>query len=257
MKLYNKGPWSRSLTWHGPAVYPEYLSDYNVTMCPSDPSTTSKPMEEQLAEVMSGTLQATPVYRAGDLNGDGRFDGTDAAIWICAPRSYAYTAWAVTRTEELASVIESIETFKDATLGPNGLPAYPWADEDVPVDPKPRTYNGITVVPEGTAGGETVLRLREGVERFFITDINNPARASQAQSTLPVMWDFFASAATGSGANPAFIGQGVQKFNHLPGGSNVLFMDGHVAFLRYKDGAFPMSEWLAGYFGDVAYGGGH
>ena len=24
-------------------------------------------------------------------------------------------------------------------------------------------------------------------------------------------------------------------FNHIPGGSNVLYMDGHVAFLRYNE----------------------
>ena len=33
------------------------------------------------------------------------------------------------------------------------------------------------------AGPVTVYRLREGVERFMITDINNPASASMAQST--------------------------------------------------------------------------
>jgi len=32
-------------------------------------------------------------------------------------------------------------------------------------------------------------RLREGVERFAITDINNPGTNTLSQSTLPVMWD--------------------------------------------------------------------
>lgn len=257
MKLYNNGAWSRALTWHGPSLYPEYLSDWNITMCPSDTSTTSKPMEEQIADVLHGTLQATPVYRRGDINGDGRYDGLDVAIWICAPRSYAYTAWAVSRTEELAAVIASIERFKDLTYGPNGLPPYPWSDQDVPVDPLPISYLGISVTPRGTSGGSSVLRLRDGVERFFITDINNTAAGAKATSALPVMWDFFASTATGTGATPSFLGQGTLKFNHLPGGSNVLFLDGHVEFLKYASKQFPMSTWLAGFFGDVAYGGGH
>ena len=257
MKLYNNGAWSRALTWHGPSLYPEYLTDYNITMCPSDAATTTAPMEDQLKAVMSGTLVATAVYRHGDLNGDGKYDGLDAAIWISAPRSYAYTAWAVSRTEELAAVIGSIEDFKDLTFTGIGVPPYPWSDLDVPVDPKPRTYNGISVTPAGTAGGDVVMRLREGIERFFITDINAPAASAKAQSQLPVMWDFFASRATGMATNPTYVGQGVEKFNHIPGGSNVLYADGHVEFLKYASGMFPMSQWLAGYFGEVVYGGGH
>ncbi len=42
-----------------------------------------------------------------------------------------------------------------------------------------------------------------------------------AQSTLFIMLDNFGS------------GGGQQYFNHVPGGCNVLFMDGHVAFIRY------------------------
>ena len=36
----------------------------------------------------------------------------------------------------------------------------------------------------GTAGGDTLYRLREGIERFLITDINNPGASAQAQSTF-------------------------------------------------------------------------
>jgi prepilin-type processing-associated H-X9-DG protein len=71
----------------------------------------------------------------------------------------------------------------------------------------------------------TVYRLREGIERFAITDINNPAASAMAQSEVPVMWD-------GVYDNP-------QWFNHVPGGANVLFMDGHVEFTKYP-GKFPV-----------------
>jgi len=43
----------------------------------------------------------------------------------------------------------------------------------------------------------------------------------------------------------------VADFNHVPGGSNTLFMDGHVEFVRFP-GKFPASRafaalvWLAG-----------
>ena len=79
-----------------------------------------------------------------------------------------------------------------------------------------------------TLDGHTVYRLREGIERFFITDINNPAGSAIAQSELAVMWDFIE-------------GNRVSAFNHVPGGCNVLYMDGHVEFIRYP-GEFPVSE---------------
>jgi prepilin-type processing-associated H-X9-DG protein len=65
----------------------------------------------------------------------------------------------------------------------------------------------------------TAYRIREGIERFFITDINNPAASSKAQSEIAIQWDQVVATS--------------QNFNHVPGGANVLYMDGHVEFLRY------------------------
>jgi len=75
-----------------------------------------------------------------------------------------------------------------------------------------------------------VYRLREGVERFLITDINDAAASAKAQSGIPVLFDRLSLQ--------------VESYNHVPGGSNVLFFDGHVAFLRYP-GAFPVSRLIA------------
>jgi len=72
----------------------------------------------------------------------------------------------------------------------------------------------------GNGGGDTVYRLREGIERFLISDINNPAATAMAQSELPIMFDQVAVIPS--------------AYNHIPGGSNVLFMDGHVEFQRYE-----------------------
>ncbi|MBI2423650.1 MAG: hypothetical protein HYV27_12540 [Candidatus Hydrogenedentes bacterium] len=85
----------------------------------------------------------------------------------------------------------------------------------------------------GTGGGDTVRRIRMGIERFFITDINNPAASAAAASTLPVAWDTFGSNEFTDNTN------GNMGFNHVPGGSNVLFMDGHAAFFTYP-GSFPI-----------------
>jgi prepilin-type processing-associated H-X9-DG protein len=35
-----------------------------------------------------------------------------------------------------------------------------------------------------------------------------------------------------------------QEFNHVPGGSNCLYMDGHVEFLKYPD-KWPVNRTMA------------
>jgi len=88
----------------------------------------------------------------------------------------------------------------------------------------------------GNGGGSTVYRLREGIERFMITDINNPAGSAIAQSELFVYFDRVATF--------------VQQYNHVPGGSNVLFMDGHVEFIRYP-GSVPVTKGTAAFIGAI------
>ena len=73
--------------------------------------------------------------------------------------------------------------------------------------------------------GEPALQsLREGVERFMITDINNAGASSSAQSTIPVLIE-------------------IATWKHRKSddgfkGANVLYMDGHVAFVPL--GTFPV-----------------
>jgi prepilin-type processing-associated H-X9-DG protein len=84
----------------------------------------------------------------------------------------------------------------------------------------------------GNAGGDTIYRFREGIERFLITDINGPGSSSRAQSSLAMMWDSL------SGTDPS-------HYNHIPGGSNVLFMDGHVQYTKFSGNhaaSFPVNH---------------
>ncbi|MFA6244217.1 MAG: M56 family metallopeptidase [Candidatus Hydrogenedentales bacterium] len=75
--------------------------------------------------------------------------------------------------------------------------------------------------PLGTLGPEKFYRLREGIERFFITDINNPAAPALAQSQIPLLIEW--------------------PDQNKPKGGHVLFMDGHVEFMEFP-GKFPMTE---------------
>jgi len=240
-KLYNSAPGGPALSWHGPAVYPEYLTDWKVTLCPSDAAYNPGSISKDLEDILLGQLQASAHYANGDLNHDGLYNGTDQAIYLSLCRSYVYLAWAAINDRELAAIMEAVESCRRG----GGAPSVPLesADSDLSVIGSTLTYAGIPVIASGTGGGGTLYRLREGIERFFITDINNPAASAIAQSELPVMFDFFASSATGAAAKAGGGGQGVGKFNHVPGGSNVLYMDGHVEFVRYPV-EFPLTPWF-------------
>ncbi len=84
-------------------------------------------------------------------------------------------------------------------------------------------------------------RLREGVERFLITDINNPASGSVGQSTIPVMWDAWSNGLNWFTGIVNSADTGITRYNHVPGGSNILYMDGHVEFKRQGSG-FPVTD---------------
>lgn len=86
--------------------------------------------------------------------------------------------------------------------------------------------------------GDTFARLRDGIERLYITDVNNPAASYRAQSTIPVMFD-----------SATRFGQMAWNHINIPGG-NVLYLDGSVAYVRFRPDskAYPYTpdvvEWL-------------
>jgi prepilin-type processing-associated H-X9-DG protein len=100
--------------------------------------------------------------------------------------------------------------------------------------------NGAVTDDDGKLLPMKYYKLREGIERFFITDINNPAAGSTAQSGIAVMYDAFGARSAGD-SPPGGLASGesassVGAYNHVLGGSNVLFMDGHVEFQRQGTG---------------------
>ena len=231
-------------------VYPEYLTDTNVLICPSD-SRGGAGIKEgwfNVGGVPDGPFDPCRIgYSMTGIGSDfswtdaGAVDGSGGQI----PWSYNYTGYALHQSnmvnpdydDSLPPVYPSLFD----QMGPGHMAVW-WAEEAVHgVDSAVAAiYNGgagnpAAVDADPTFEGTTVYRLKEGIERFFISDINNPAGSAIPQSDLPVMWD------NAHQYNPSFAGNvvGVASFNHLPGGSNVLYMDGHVEFMRYP-GEFPL-----------------
>ena len=193
----------------GPSLYPEYLTDPSVLVCPSDENGIQS-FEDGCWTDDNGNFQPCLFHQL----------------------SYVYLSWVLQGHE----IIDGGLSGKD----PND-PTFSVADMNMDflllhllptlVDHTLKDHD-MTGLAEGAgnAGGTTIYRLREGIERFMITDINNPAASAMAQSEIAVMWDI--------------VEVDVGDFSHVPGGGNVLYMDGHVEFIKYP-GEFPVSRAMA------------
>ncbi len=209
--------------------YPEYLTDPAIALCPSaitgnDPGEVFIYVEENaLTEWWDGDG-----FQPTDLSDTTKFYPCEVDS---STTSYLYLGW-VTNIPILTSYTGPInppDIGGVATL-PNGADILVvMSDLSAALEDATKIDSDLNVA--APSGPVTMYRLREGVERFMITDINNPAASAQAQSGIPVMADWVSA------------GMG-QEFNHAPGGSNILWMDGHVSFLRYP-GEWPESPLMA------------
>ncbi len=214
-----QAPTDGGFFFNGPSLYPEYLNDPKVICCPSD--------EDGIAELQGGrwSIDGDPDNPTDPC----RLDGV----------SYKYTGWAITKDHvNIAGTDENMDPsvpgvnidigFVTKLLQYTIAPAMTGTEEAVAALDRNLEYTN------GSGQAVTVYRLREGIERFFITDINNPAASALAQSELAIMFDEITT--------------NTKNFNHIPGGCNVLYMDGHVEFLKYPD-TFPVSVSWATIYG--------
>ncbi len=203
----------------GPALFPEYLSDDNIIVCPSD-------SDGHLLLSSGGPDDVGFWYR---LNDDGdRVIDPDRFSTL----SYIYLGWVAQGAEEVEN-IAAIQRAHDVSFNENI--DHPIKDRDL----NTATDEGGLGEGTGNVGTNTIYRLREGIERFLITDINNPGgHGCCGQSHVYLMLDTVSTAA--------------QNFNHVPGGSNVLHMDGHVEFIRYPT-HFPVCDDAARIFHDYSF----
>ncbi|MBX3179670.1 MAG: DUF1559 domain-containing protein [Candidatus Hydrogenedentes bacterium] len=244
-----------------PSVYPEYVTDLNLIICPSSVNAA----DEAASLVCPGGA-----YCQNDCVTDPNYGKLDVAkVGNAEQHSYYYYGYLLDTDGAWAAFMVSMDTYSQTRLpigGGNVTPSDPSFQQylDTMDNALNSDYNPFSVIPQatlqttvdnavaaanvgatspvvsGTAGGTTFMRLREGVERFLITDINNPGSSAKAQSEVPVMWDRFVISNTTQRYR--------ERFNHLPGGNNIMFMDGHVEFMKYPQNKFPTSK-VHGIFG--------
>jgi prepilin-type processing-associated H-X9-DG protein len=210
---------SDTMIFNGAAVYPEYLADLTVVWCPSF-GWADGPLERY--------DQATRKDAPPTGNQDGVIQPEEL---IKAP--YNYTGWLFLETVNFLGP-------KDGTVGTGpggrfekkdyaGTPLGALAAANIASEGRASDEDfTVSAALAGTqvGGGNVIYRLREGIERFVITDVNNPASSTIAQSGIPVMWDHLTPQIQGS--------------CHVPYGVNTLYMDGHVEWCHYP----ASSPWM-------------
>ncbi|GMV91767.1 MAG: hypothetical protein AMXMBFR82_15450 [Candidatus Hydrogenedentota bacterium] len=218
------------------AVYPEYLTDLNISKCPSD-SGGDGAGAMVVDRLPSGAIEdhIEAARAAGDRTSERYF------LAAFLGRSYWYHGFAMTDVDEFYGVWNATGT--TASSGAVIAPGTIVGTVPVTMPITPKDWSGdldvdmklawTAILGTGYANGDTAMRLRDGIERFAITDINNPAAGAVAQSEMVVLFDTYGNFADSSMAAGGIV------FNHLPGGCNVLYMDGRVKFIRYPN-EFPV-----------------
>jgi prepilin-type processing-associated H-X9-DG protein len=191
----------RDATFNGPSIYPEYLTDVAVCVCPSD-------------------SDAENVFRGFHQDND-----PEKPVLPCrlGRGSYYYLGWAFYEPAVLLPGVTVPTEITIDTVNPAEIAQFAMSllNADVVAGMLNMYTSGFSAEAKDAALGP-VPRLRLGIERFFVTDINNPAASAAAASQIPVMWDEIA------------VYGGASTFNHVPGGGNCLYMDGHVEWLPWK-----------------------
>ena len=271
---FGGSPWGWMSGVASEHIWGDYWNDYNLALCPSDSQGYLEWLADGTwEENTEKTLKAVGQLGAGSDPDDPGF--AVMHHWLSLPASYVYSPYSVRTTSQMVEawmrigILTSSPELTDGNSDSVGIPGAAAYGSNFVIQ---RIVNGrawdidFTEYPteefgavahltngayyEGTdkpfyqqaIGVSTwtdddganideamanVHRMRNGIARFMITDINNAGASAKAESDVFVMLDAW-------GATDR--GQYISVFNHVPGGSNVLYMDGHVGYVKYGDG---------------------
>ncbi len=164
-------------------LYPDYITDLGLLVNPTHPEANQR-NNELRALLQDGAAHAEDV----------------AQMERIAAESYIYLGYAVTTEEGALRLLDAYEAHAN----------------DQATDDEPVLDSDIELAQALPSGMDTIFRMREGIERFLIADINNPRAAAEVQAEIPLM---------------------IERTTGTAGPINVLYLDGHVD--EVTPGAFP------------------
>ncbi len=229
-------------------VFPEYWNDVNLSICPSDSN------DKDLGRVNDFGIDITAVV-CSEKSFFAVF-GEDVTGFhpLRELSSYHYVGFALDRSNMNDPLIDKgSQANNNECFGGLLVPRQLEAQEGMKYwnavhlgNPPPRDYQYQNIMDQdldgavsgyymvgGNGGGPIIHRMREGIERFMIVDVDNPAATALAQSDLVLMFDHISNT--------------IEAFSHIPGGANVLYLDGHVEFKKYPHNDFPVHKSWAQY----------
>jgi prepilin-type N-terminal cleavage/methylation domain-containing protein/prepilin-type processing-associated H-X9-DG protein len=195
-------------------LYPEYLTDAAIMACPSDPQYNPS-NNFRLSQAHNGVA-------VGQVHPD-----------CLGTLSYVYTGYMILDDGNMLAGFASYTWVDELALPISNPSVNTWRDRNSNVGSF--GFGGM-----GNASGNILNRLSMGCDRFLLTDINTIFTGTETGSSIvPVMWDQ--------------ISTNISEFSHVPAGQNVLFLDGHVEFVRYdlNSTTFPVSPMYAAVNGGV------
>jgi prepilin-type N-terminal cleavage/methylation domain-containing protein/prepilin-type processing-associated H-X9-DG protein len=219
---------------NGQSIYPEYLSDMKIYICPSAPNAGR---EDDIMKCPAGIW----CNSVGQID-PNRFDARSYVYYdyLFDSQGLYATVVSLLRRHEVRNSASSVLGGNNFRMEVNNTPTNEFSLASLTTFYQTEAQLGAklttmgvpfaTLATMGSGGKQFIPRLREGAERMLVTDVFAPAGTAKAQSTIPVMWDQVGA-----------IGSSADNFAHKPGGANVLYLDGHVSWLRYP-GEFPIDK---------------
>jgi len=216
----------------GHEIYPEYCTDGMIFICPSDTGLYSWAAGDPIPNAPADApyqVHMSPVTE------------NDMLLHYASP-SYGFNAYMDLENTSYTYINKLVHQEWMAEHDSNAMVMYCLFDS---IFLNKEAHGDKKANIGGSFGQVTFLHLREGIERFTITDINSPAGSANAQSEIVVLYDMAMDADAQYGGDestgvPDCAGPDTHVgevrsdlFNHIPGGSNILFLDGHVSFGKY------------------------
>lgn len=206
--------------FEGDIFYPEYLSDAQIVVCPSDPDIRP-----------GGNFR---LKRNATINGRNFLAGTVHPDCIM-PISYLYTGFILTNDAEAVAFLASY-TWVDAVLPISDPATSGWRND-------PMNVASFGFAGSGNGGGSWINRLSMvDAARFWQLDLNSMYFSDELDSSyIPVMWDQ--------------ISTDISDFSHAPASANVLYIAGSVSRKRYNKTSdqFPVSPMYAAINGGIQH----